>query len=319
MCAIYGFLNYGNKVHHRVLLRLIRELSIAAECRGTDATGISYIKNGEIITFKKAKPAHKLHLYFPRNTVAVIGHNRMTTQGSEKKNYNNHPFHGKTDDHAFALAHNGVLYNDTEVKAQYRLRETPIETDSYAAVQMLEQYETLDSSTLKEVSEVLRGSFVFTILRDDNTLFLVRGNNPIKLYHYPELGLYVYASTKEILDKALKLCYIKGYPVSYQINEGDIIRIDPDGKIFLSKFEMKEDYRFDWRPLFRDSWMPEDGICSAEILDICGYYGIEKKDVEQLLSFGYTVDEIEEMLTDTDYYESALAEAKAYNSLAEEV
>ena len=319
MCAIYGFLNYGNKVHHRVLLRLIRELSIAAECRGTDATGISYIKNGEIITFKKAKPAHKLHLYFPRNTVAVIGHNRMTTQGSEKKNYNNHPFHGKTDDHAFALAHNGVLYNDTEVKAQYRLPETPIETDSYAAVQMLEQYETLDSSTLKEVSEVLRGSFVFTVLRDDNTLFLVRGNNPITLYHYPELGLYVYASTKEILDKALKLCYIKGYPVSYRINEGDIIRIDPDGKIFLSKFEMKEDYRFDWRSLFRDSWMPEDDICSAEILDICGYYGIEKKDVEQLLSFGYTVDEIEEMLTDTDYYESALAEAKAYNSLAEEV
>jgi glucosamine 6-phosphate synthetase-like amidotransferase/phosphosugar isomerase protein len=319
MCAICGFLNYGNKVHHRVLLRLIRELSIAAECRGTDATGISYIKNGEIITFKKAKPAHKLHLYFPRNTVAVIGHNRMTTQGSEKKNYNNHPFHGKTDDHAFALAHNGVLYNDTEVKAQYRLRETPIETDSYAAVQMLEQYETLDSSTLKEVSEVLRGSFVFTILRDDNTLFLVRGNNPITLYHYPELDLYVYASTKEILDKALKLCYIKGYPVSYRINEGDIIRIDPDGKIYLSKFEIKEDYRLDWRSLFRDSWMPEDDICSAEILNICGYYGIEKEDVEQLLSFGYTVAEIEEMLTDTDYYESALAEAKAYNSLAEEV
>ena len=319
MCAIYGFLNYGNKVHHRVLLRLIRELSIAAECRGTDATGISYIKNGEIITFKKAKPAHKLHLYFPHGTKAVIGHNRMTTQGSEKKNYNNHPFHGKTDDHAFALAHNGVLYNDTEVKAQYKLPETPIETDSYAAVQMLELYETLDSSTLKEVSEVLRGSFVFTVLRDDNTLFLVRGNNQITLYHFPELGLYVYASTKEILDKALKLCYIKGYPVSYRINEGDIIRIDPDGKIYLSKFEMKEDFRFDWRSLFRDSWMPEDDICSAEILDICGYYGIEKKDVEQLLSFGYTVDEIEEMLTDTDYYESALAEAKAYNSLAEEV
>jgi glucosamine 6-phosphate synthetase-like amidotransferase/phosphosugar isomerase protein len=311
MCAIYGFLNYGNKVHHRVLLRLIRELSIAAECRGTDATGISYIKNGEIITFKKAKPAHKLHLYFPRNTVAVIGHNRMTTQGSEKKNYNNHPFHGKTDDHAFALAHNGVLYNDTEVKAQYRLPETPIETDSYAAVQMLELYETLDSSTLKEVSEVLRGSFVFTVLRDDNTLFLVRGNNPITLYHYPELGLYVYASTKEILDKALKLCYIKGYPVSYRINEGDIIRIDPDGKIFLSKFEMKEDFRFDWRSLFRDLWMPEDDICSAEILDICGCYGIEKEDVELLMSMGYTVDEIEEMLTDTDYFEAAMAEAKA--------
>lgn len=311
MCAIYGFLNYGNKVHHRTLLKLIRELSISAECRGTDATGISYNKGSELITFKKAKPAHKLHLYFPHGTKTVIGHNRMRTQGSEKMNYNNHPFPGKTNDHAFALAHNGVLYNDTEVKAQYKLPDTPIETDSYVAVQMLEQYKTIDSSTLKEVSEAMRGSFVFTILRDDNTLFLVRGNNPITLYYYPELGLYVYASTKEILDKALKLCCIKGYPISYKIKEGDIVRIDADGKTSVTQFTMDvQDPWLDLWKYYRSSWMPEDDICSAEILDICGYYGIEKEDVELLLSVGYTVDEIEEMLADTDYFEAAINEAK---------
>ena len=245
MCAIYGFLNYGNKVHHRVLLRLIRELSIAAECRGTDATGISYIKNGEIITFKKAKPAHKLHLYFPRNTVAVIGHNRMTTQGSEKKNYNNHPFEGKTASHSFAFAHNGVLYNEAELQQEYSLPETPIETDSYTTVQVLETFDTVDYESVKAVSETVRGSFVFTILRDDNTLFLVKGDNPLTVYCYPELGLFVYASTKAILDTAVKLAHIHTAPISYIINEGDIIRIDPDGKISVSKFEMKEDFRFD--------------------------------------------------------------------------
>lgn len=109
----------------------------------------------------------------------------------------------------------------------------------------------------------------------------------------------------------MKLAHIHTAPISYIINEGDIIRIDPDGKISVSKFEMKEDFRFDWRSLYRDSWMPEDDICSAEILDICGYYGIEKEDVELLMSMGYTVDEIEEMLTDTDYFEATMAEAKA--------
>ncbi|MCR4759658.1 MAG: class II glutamine amidotransferase [Oscillospiraceae bacterium] len=311
MCAIYGFLNYGNKVHHRLLLRLIRELSIAAECRGTDATGISYIKNGEIITFKKAKPAHKLHLYFPRNTVAVIGHNRITTQGNVKKNYNNHPFNGKTAAHSFAFAHNGVLYNEAEMQKEYSLPETPIETDSYTAVQVLETFDTVDYESVKAVSEAVRGSFVFTILRDDNTIILVKGDNPLTVYCYPELGLFVYASTKTILDTAVKLAHIHTAPISYIINEGDIIRIDPDGKISVSKFEMKEDFRFDWRSLYRDSWMPEDDVSSAEILDICGYYGIEKEDVELLMSMGYTVDEIEEMLTDTDYYEATMAEAKA--------
>lgn len=106
MCAVYGFLNYGHKVSNKLLKNILRELSIAAECRGTDATGISYVNNGEIVTFKQPKPAHKMKLFFPKDTVAVIGHNRLTTQGSEKKNFNNHPFDGMTAQHSFEIVNN---------------------------------------------------------------------------------------------------------------------------------------------------------------------------------------------------------------------
>ena len=68
MCAVFGFLNYGKKVNHKVLVKLINELAKAAEIRGTDATGISYVKDWEMVTFKKAKPAHKVNLYFPKET-----------------------------------------------------------------------------------------------------------------------------------------------------------------------------------------------------------------------------------------------------------
>ena len=102
MCAIFGFLDYGKKISASTLKRLLRALSVAAESRGTDATGISYVNNGNIVTFKKAKPAHKVKLYFPKDTTAVIGHTRFTTQGSEKNNYNNHPFEGTTSNHTFA-------------------------------------------------------------------------------------------------------------------------------------------------------------------------------------------------------------------------
>ena len=115
MCAVFGFLNYGKKVNHKVLVRLINELAKSAEIRGTDATGISYVNDGKMVTFKKAKPAHKVKLYFPKDTKAVIGHTRMTTQGSESRNYNNHPFEGKCNKETFALAHNGMLYNDKEL------------------------------------------------------------------------------------------------------------------------------------------------------------------------------------------------------------
>ncbi len=170
MCAIFGFLDYGKKVSANTLKKLIRALSVAAESRGTDATGISYVNNGNIVTFKKAKPAHKVKLYFPKDTTAVIGHTRFTTQGSERNNYNNHPFEGSIDTHTFALAHNGVLYNDKELRKEKELPETKIETDSYIAVQLIEHENSVDSNSIKTMAEAVTGSFVFTILRDESSI-----------------------------------------------------------------------------------------------------------------------------------------------------
>ena len=157
MCAIFGFLDYGKKVSANTLKKLIRALSVAAESRGTDATGISYVNNGNIVTFKKAKPAHKVKLYFPKGTAVVIGHTRFTTQGSEKNNYNNHPFEGTTSNHTFALAHNGVLYNDKELRREKNLPDTVIETDSYIAVQLIEHENIVDSNSIKTIAEAVQG------------------------------------------------------------------------------------------------------------------------------------------------------------------
>ena len=185
MCAVFGFLDYRGKINNAVLKKLIHTLSVAAEVRGTDATGIAYVRDGSMVTYKKPKPAHKVKLFFPRDTRAVIGHTRFTTQGSEKRNCNNHPFEGHCGKEAFALAHNGVLYNDRELRREQHLSTTPIETDSYIAVQLLEQGQHLDKENIKRMAELVEGSFVFTILRNDNTLFLVKGNNPLALYNFP--------------------------------------------------------------------------------------------------------------------------------------
>ena len=99
----------------------------------------------------------------------------MTTQGSPKKNYNNHPFLGRTKDGYFALAHNGVLYNDMKLKESEELPNTCIETDSYIAVQLLEKYGELSFETIAKMSEAVIGSFVFTMLTDDNTLYISKG------------------------------------------------------------------------------------------------------------------------------------------------
>ena len=304
MCAVFGYLDYKGKVSNAILKKLIQNLSIAAEVRGTDATGISYVNHGKVVTFKKAKPAHKVKLYFPKNTRTVIGHTRMTTQGSEKYNYNNHPFEGHCGTETFSLAHNGVLYNDAEWKAKYHLPKTPIETDSYVAVQLLEQEKQLHAESIKRMAESVEGSFVFTILRNDNTLFLVKGNNPLTIYHFSKLGIYVYASTKSILDNALQQVNLSDKCCEIDVSEGEIVEIAANGKRSKTTFAMQDYTHSVFNPY---NWYKteEQEEC---LLEYCRMFGAPEEDVYLLLDYGFSADEIEEMLMNPNLLEDALAE-----------
>ena len=311
MCAVFGFLDYKEKVSNAVLKKLIHYLSVTAEVRGTDATGIAYVRDGSIVTYKKPKPAHKVKLFFPRDTRAVIGHTRFTTQGSEKRNCNNHPFEGHCGKEAFALAHNGVLYNDRELRREQHLPPTPIETDSYIAVQLLEQGQNLDAENIKRMAELMEGSFVFTALRNDNTLFLVKGNNPLTLYHFPALGLYVYASTKSILDNALKTVNLNDKYSEVDVSEGEILEINSAGNLSRNAFTMRDYIHTMFNPYNWDctKWWMEDER-EELLLEYCGTFGVSEEEVELLLEVGYDPDEIEELLMDTEAMEEALNEAK---------
>ena len=306
MCAVFGYLDYKGKVNNVILKKLIRNLSIAAEVRGTDATGISYVNHEKVVTFKKAKPAHKVKLFFPRNTKCVIGHTRMTTQGSEKYNYNNHPFDGRCGTETFALAHNGVLYNDAELKAKYHLPKTPIETDSYVAVQLLEQKKQLHTESIKKMAGLIEGSFVFTILKNDNTLFLVKGNNPLTIYHFPKIGIYVYASTKSILDNALQQVNLSDKCFEIDVSEGEIVEIASSGNLSKTTFAMQNSVfsPYNWDNL---NWY-ETEEQEEFLLECCRMFGVPEEDVYLLLDYGFSADEIEEMLMNPCLLEDALTE-----------
>ena len=164
MCCLFGFVDYAGSLSVKQRNRLIRELSIAAEARGTDATGIAYNTSRGLQVYKRPLAAHRLHLRIPAEARAVMGHTRMTTQGSAKKNYNNHPFFGHVKEESFALAHNGVLWNDLELRHAKHLPRTKVQTDSYIAVQLLEQKKSLDFDSLRYMAEQVEGSFSFTVL-----------------------------------------------------------------------------------------------------------------------------------------------------------
>lgn len=299
MCALFGWLDYKHIVPYKVLKKLTQALANAAEERGTDAAGISYIRDGQVVIYKRPKPAHKIHFNAPEGTKAIMGHTRLTTQGNQKFNHNNHPFLGHADKD-FAFAHNGVLYNDMELRRTKNLPETHIETDSYVAVQLIEQQKKLDFDSLRNMAETVQGNFTFTILDEENSLYIVKGSNPMCLLHFEMLGLYLYASTESIMKNALKKVGILNFPnVKIETAHGDIIRIDSSGIITRSEFEGKEDFRYASWLRYYDDW--EDDYYNQHeylLLEMCNCYGIDEEDVILLLDYGYSADEIEDMLCD---------------------
>ena len=315
MCALFGFLDYGHQFSPRVLQKLVQALANASEVRGNHASGIAYNQGDHLTIYKRPKPAHKLKFRLPDGTSAVMGHTRFTTQGSEKQNHNNHPFRGNAG-MEFALAHNGVLYNDHELRIVEKLPQTEIETDSYIAVQLLEKQGKLDFDSLKSMAEDVCGSYTFTILTQSNTLYIIKGSSPIYLVHFPELGLYVYASTGAIMMEALEKTGMQH--LDYQIIEvtdGMIVKITPDGNIDSTEFKVNE-FGYPAHTLWSFDTMQQPGTkykpvsCLddelEDLLDICGYFGMTEDEVMYLLEMGYSYDEIEEFLWNPSLYQDEI-------------
>ena len=301
MCCLFGFYDYGHSLSAKQKSRLVSALAVAAEVRGTDATGIAYLANSHLSIYKRPLPAHRLRLHIPKVADVVMGHTRMTTQGSESRNYNNHPFYGQVASGGFALAHNGVLRNDHRLQVQNKLPVSGIETDSYVIVQLLEQAGSVDMQTLGKVSEQLIGSFTYTVLDSQAQLFIVRGNNPFCLYHFPAQGIYVYASTKEILTAALRK-FRKHLPSGrfeeIAVKEGEILRLSTDGIRKTQTFSI--DFLFPssaYFPMYFGSFCQGSfGADSyiSELKNVAGAFGYLPEDVDELLTDGFTPEEIEE-------------------------
>ena len=299
MCCLFGLLDCGGRLTGRQKGRLVRALALESEARGTDAAGIAYNSGGSLRIYKRPGPAHQLNFFIPEDAHAIMGHSRMTTQGKAKRNRNNHPFAGKVPGKRFALAHNGVLYNDRALQRERKLPRTGIETDSYVAVQLIEQQRALTPDSLKYMAESVEGSFVFTVLDDKDTLTFVKGDNPLCLLHFPGPDLYVYASTEEILRKALNRTWLgRMFSTEVEVDGGDILTIRTDGSRRTDRFRQQESWPF-------YGWYPPPVRYNAQshylrtLKSVASTFGYSPAHIDAMLDEGWTTDEIEEALYET--------------------
>lgn len=306
MCGLFGFSKYGNE-EIKGLSKLTNALAVESSVRGTDATGIAYNIKGHLEITKDSKAAYKMDFKHPDDIVVLTGHTRHATQGSERKLFNNHPFKGSCKSFKFALCHNGVLSNDKSLRKELRLPKTKIETDSYIAVQLLESQHRLNFESIRFMAEKTEGSFSYTILDEKNNLYLVKGDSPLSILHFPKQRIYVYASTDEILyraliDSPLFSALKKGEFETVYITEGDILKIAPNGTIKKHTFEYSYYYGQKWWNYGYYSYSSGLSDNSAndeylsELKSYALYQGMDDRVVDELLNNGFTLQEIEDYI-----------------------
>lgn len=291
MCAIFGLIDYKGYLLAEQRLKLVSALAQECESRGSDATGIAYVHNGRMCVHKAGIPASKFQFYLPMDARIIMGHTRAATQGDARCNCNNHPFMGRAGALSFALAHNGIIQNDVQLRQDYNLTDTKIETDSYVAVQLLESFASLADNSLRSMAESLLGSFMITILDQNDTFYFLKGGNPITLYHFEEEGYYVYASTEGLLRTALASCNLLGTSAKQiHLEDGDILKVSRSGRRNISKFAFTDTWGLD----FYNGWEYSEDVIALEY--VVDYLGLDWCDIKKLLDNGHSAAELFDML-----------------------
>ena len=112
-----------------------------------------------------------------------------------------------------------------------------------------------------------------------------------------------------------------------EADEGDILRISPDGKITRDRFCVPTvfntrfggsyyrysvsditgwDYEYDSETAEELDKLNDSDY--ADLLDLCGYFGVSEMEVLRLRHMGYTYDEIEEYLFSADDFDDFYGE-----------
>lgn len=218
MCSISGASFAPGSTINRY--KLAHGLLKAGESRGRDAAGYGWVRGDDDGIYRNAVKGGQLSLAnMPQDADAFISHTRAATQGPAKDMSNNHPVRTPLD--RIRLVHNGIIYNDDEVRDQ--LGDAGIglaKVDSSVIPALLEAHGPNEA-------DIMQGYAACAWFDRDtgNTLHLARFKQAPVAYVQAYDGSFVFASTADILVSALSHADVRwfgSYPKPIEeLREGD--------------------------------------------------------------------------------------------------
>lgn len=207
----------------------------------------------------------------------------------ETKSYNNHPFYG----HAMwtlplpIMAYCTMIRNCVWAPAANADRNWQL-----CCSAAVEQRGKLDFDSLKSMAESVQGSFCFTALDENNTLYIVKGSNPMCLLRFAQLGLYIYASTKAFWKGVAEVWFPQVSVWSVKFGRGHDLE---DWPLWIFKrlyLWGTESFRFGKWYNWYDSWRKSITRSRRIAVGDVQLLWCDRRYL-LLLDYGYSVDEIE--------------------------
>ena len=238
MCGIFGVvLGKKHQLNPDTIKNIINHLFLLSETRGKEAAGISAATKDEILTCKNALSAKdflksKEYKEVIKKTIpngfkygdslAVIGHTRLVTDGNQEKHDNNQPV---IKDGVVGI-HNGIVVNHAVLWEKYPAMERKFDVDSeviFSLIRMFGQNGTTFTGSVRRTFEEIEGMTSIAALFDDVDYLLLATNNGSLYYTSdPTSSVFLFASESYILKQLLAKSDLKTFYISKKI-----IKIQP--------------------------------------------------------------------------------------------
>ncbi|HOV13957.1 MAG TPA: glutamine--fructose-6-phosphate transaminase (isomerizing) [Spirochaetota bacterium] len=211
MCGIVGYIGSVNCVP--VILEGLKRL----EYRGYDSSGISIIKNKEIITYKKIGRIFNLEKIVPEDLTGTIGigHTRWATHGGVLDK-NAHPHVSRNG--KFSIIHNGIIENYQNIKNKlidegYTFKS---DTDSEVIAHLIEKnYNGNFEEAFYKTLPMLEGTYgiVAMSLNDPDYLMVARKGSPL-IIGVGENEMFVASDVNAFLGYTKQVVYLEDYEIA---------------------------------------------------------------------------------------------------------
>ncbi len=262
MCGIFGLiLRPGAGTDSITTQKIVKDFFLLSETRGKESAGIAIRSEAtkQILVLKRDIPASKFvttadfKTYFESATnqsflngkaaasLAIIGHSRLVTNGSQENNDNNQPVIKSGG----VMIHNGIVTNVDELWSQHKqkiTRQYEVDTEVLLDLTRLNQQQghNLVTATQSAFGEIEGAASTATFFDDFNALVLA--TNTGSLYIAQTQDTFFFSSEKYILSQVLERLRINPSPGSTLIEwivpfSGVVLNLE---NLVCTRFDLRE-------------------------------------------------------------------------------